>query len=108
MFRKIIIILFLVYSCLSSYGQVFNRNYIYSISDIQTARSINKIANDTFLVIAANRNLANINLGIGTFLIDNNGDTLLTNSFIDTTKSQYVGWANSTNPTLDGGYIMGG
>ncbi len=95
-------------SCLNSYGQVFNRNYLFPNSEIQAALSINKIANDSFLVVAANWNLANTNIGIGTFLINSIGDTLLTNSFIDTTKSQYIGSANSTNPTNDGGFIMGG
>lgn len=106
--RTLFFILFGIVLCHSSKGQYFNKSYVYPSYEIQAILSIDEISPDTFFVIAANWNLSNTNIGIGTFLINSTGDTLSTNSWIDTTKNLYVGWSNSTTPTQDEGFIMGG
>jgi hypothetical protein len=106
--RILLFITFGIVLCFSGKGQYFNKSIVFPNSEIQLAWSIDKIAPDSFFVVAANWNLSNTNIGIGTFLINSNGDTLSTNSWVDTTKSLYAGWSNSTTPTKDKGFIMGG
>ncbi|KAA3651205.1 MAG: T9SS C-terminal target domain-containing protein [Bacteroidetes bacterium] len=91
---------------LNGFGQYFNKSYDF-LNNIDGVLNIEHL-DSNFLFFSGTRDSAGVFLGINTFSITSNGVLLDSNFIFINNRNIYLGWANSTSPTKDGGFIIGG
>lgn len=92
--------------CHSGTTQNFNNSYDWkSVSQAAFAICNNNV---NYIVFAGSKDSNNIKIGYYNFIIDDNGIIQHQTCLFQSNANILSGWANSTNPTRDGGYIMGG
>ena len=104
--KKLILILIIFVQGITAPAQFFNRSFNLG-QNLALAWNVDTLSNDSILIHAANF-LINGNVGIGTVKLDDFGRERFSKTFSISSKNLYVGWANSTAPTQDGNFIMGG
>ncbi len=90
---------------LIGHAQIFNKKYDFYINS-GASFNVEQIAHDSLLITTSN--FIPSGLSISSVLLNFNGDSLRKRTYQDSLKNLYMGWANSMNPTHDGGFIMGG
>lgn len=103
--RILLFILFGIVLCLSGKGQYFNKS-VETSQDAIVTYNINYVSQDTFIIFPTNYN--NNQLGFNSVLLNSIGDTISSKHFAFNSKHIYTDWSNSTTPTDDNGFIMGG
>lgn len=89
------------------YSQQFNTEFT-SPTEAYTSLSIERLNNDTVMILPLHYNAQYNKIGFETMIIAPNGTLQQSRTFFDTLSSTYVGWSNSLNHSGASQFVLGG